>query len=424
MKGIYLMYLVVPLLVLICWQQSSALTPKEQLTQLKQEVKKKREALAQNRVREESTSKRIQVCQRQAHEQNKRVIDTEKKISILKSGIQLKQRDLAVEKSAQQNRKQMWQSRLSSFYRVTMAETDVLQDCNPKKSNIYKDTVTIVVHAFSKDQAIIAAHDKNIVVIDKEARQLSGEKRQKVADRDSGKRELSRLEREKAEQAERLAVTRKERERLAEEIRAFEAKQKRLESLLASIQNKSRNKAKTEKRPTPPDETGGYRKQVTLPPDFPRFNLPVAGKIIRNYGVYEHPVWHTKTFNNGISIAANPGSPVRVIADGTVAFAGNLKGYGNMIIIEHVQEVFSVYGLCGSLMMKVGAKVGRGDAIASVGIVETDTPSLYFEIRSRGKTVNPAKWIIGYAPLCRIFSSIRRTIQPVSMVSTATAVFG
>ena len=395
MKGIYLMYLVVPLLVLICWQQSSALTPKEQLVQIKQEMKKKREALVQARTREDSTSKRIQVCQLKAKEQGKRIINTEKRISNLHLGIQMKQRDLAVEKSERLNRQQMWQSRLSSFYRTTMAETVPLLDVSGMGSRKYcKDTVPVVSHAFFNDHSVIATHDLKIVVISKEAQQLTGQKQQKVVERETGKRELSRLEREKTEQAERFAATRKERERLAEEIRKFEAKQKRLESLLASLEKKTRSKAKAEKRAAPSDEAGGYRKQVTLPPDFPRFNLPVAGKIIRNYGVYEHPVWHTKTFNNGISIAANPGSPVRVIADGTVAFAGNLKGYGNMIIIEHGQDVFSVYGLCGSLTMKVGAKVRRGDAIASVGIVETDTPSLYFEIRSRGQTVNPTKWII------------------------------
>lgn len=115
MKGIYLMYLVVPLLVLICWQQSSALTPKEQLVQIKQDMKKKREALVQVRSREDNTSKRIQACQRRAQEQSKRITETEKRISNLHLGIRMKQRDLAVEKSARLNRQQMWQSRLSGY---------------------------------------------------------------------------------------------------------------------------------------------------------------------------------------------------------------------------------------------------------------------------------------------------------------------
>lgn len=393
MKGIYLMYLVVPLLVLICWQQSSALTPKEQLVQIKQEMKKKREALVQVRSREDNTSKRIQACQRQAQEQSKRITETEKRISNLHLGIQIKKRDLAVEKSSRMNRQQMWQSRLSSFYRISMAETTPLLNVGMCSIKYCKDTVPVVSHAFFIDHSVITTHDQKIVVIGNETQQLSGQKQQKVVERDTGKRELSRLEREKAEQAERLAATRKERERLAEEIREFEAKQKRLESLLASIQKKSRNKAKAEKRPTPPDETGGYRKQVTLPPDFPRFKLPVEGKIIRNYGVYEHPVWHTKTFNNGITIAAQPGSPVRAIADGTVAFAGNLKGYGNITIIEHRQGVFSVYGQCGILMMKVGAQMGSNKTIATVGTGEGEISALYFEVRYLGRSVNPSKWM-------------------------------
>ena len=408
MKRTSLSYLVVPLMVLICWQQASALSAKEQLVKIKQEMKKKQETLAQTLSRENSTSKKIQVRQRQAREQGKRIAETEKRISTLQTGIGMKQKDLATEKSARQDRQQMWQSRLSGYYRATMAGTAPLLDTTPGSDSHHNDAVPVLIHAVSGDKATIAVHDRKIGLIGQETHQLVGQKQQQLAERESGKRALSQLERDKAENALRLAATRKEREKLVEEIRAFEAKQKRLASLLASLQKKSRKKIQTEKRLSSskgpkdpkdpkepkesknPKEPGEYRKQAPPSPNFPRYNMPVTGKIIRSYGVHENPDWHTKTFSNGVTIAAPAGSPVRAIADGTVAYVGNLKGYGNVMIIDHGSQVFGVYGQCGTMMVKEGAKVKRAESIASVGSGEGEESALYFEVRRQGKSVNPA----------------------------------
>lgn len=390
MKGIYLIYLVVPLLVLICWHQSSALTPKEQLTQLKQEMKKKREALALTRAKGENASKRINTCQRQAQEKTNRIREKEMKISLLDSGIKTKRKELTSEQVARENRHQVWQSRLSSYYRISMAETPLLSgiivDIPVFRQN---DFVPLMRKSVTTDHVIIAAHEQKIGTIRQETGKLEVQKNSHVKEWNISKQELSAIEKEKATQQEQLAATRKEQEKLAAEIKEFEDRQKRLESLLASVQKKIRSKNKAERKSTPSQNSDLNRKQVLLPPDFPHFNLPVAGKIIRGYGVYEHPVWHTKTFRNGITIAAPAGSQVRAIASGTVAYSGNLKGYGNMMIIDHGKNVFSVYGHCWSLLKKVGTNVSINEAIATVGVVDELTSILYFEVRYKGKSVNP-----------------------------------
>ena len=82
------------------------------------------------------------------------------------------------------------------------------------------------------------------------------------------------------------------------------------------------------------------------------------------------------------------------MADGAVVYSGNLRGYGNLIILEHGDGYLSVYAYNNSLFKTNGSKVKAGDIIARVGPGENgNEPGLYFEIRSKGKPVNPRPWL-------------------------------
>src|SRR5258708_9303779 len=71
---------------------------------------------------------------------------------------------------------------------------------------------------------------------------------------------------------------------------------------------------------------------------------PVAGKVIEPFGRQRNAKFATVTTNNGVKIAAAPGSPVHAVFGGTVLFSQWFKGYGNLIIVDRVNRVFSLYG--------------------------------------------------------------------------------
>lgn len=92
----------------------------------------------------------------------------------------------------------------------------------------------------------------------------------------------------------------------------------------------------------------------------------------------------------GILIRANAGAPVKAVAGGTVVFADWMRGFGNLIIVDHGNQYMSVYGYNQSLSRRVGDKVNSGQTIARAGSTGGQVePALYFEIRRNSKPVDP-----------------------------------
>jgi murein hydrolase activator len=121
---------------------------------------------------------------------------------------------------------------------------------------------------------------------------------------------------------------------------------------------------------------------------------PVQGKIIEHFGKQRNSKFSTVTFNNGLKIAAAPGAEVRSVFAGTVLFSQWFKGYGNLVILDHGNRVFSLYGNLKSPAVAVGDRVNAGQAIAGVGeSEEAHSGYLYFEIRQDNKPEDPQKWL-------------------------------
>ncbi len=117
---------------------------------------------------------------------------------------------------------------------------------------------------------------------------------------------------------------------------------------------------------------------------------PVEGKVRRLFG-RRKPRSDLKW--QGVRIDAPSGRHVRAVSHGRVAFADWLRGFGNLIIIDHGNGYLSLYGHNESLYKSAGEWIETGDVISSVGSSGGQAKSgLYFEIRKRGKPQNPTRW--------------------------------
>jgi septal ring factor EnvC (AmiA/AmiB activator) len=112
---------------------------------------------------------------------------------------------------------------------------------------------------------------------------------------------------------------------------------------------------------------------------------PVHGKVISLF---------KERGQNGIEIQAPDGAEVRAVLPGKVLYADWFKGFGNMIIIDHGDQTYTVSAYCSQLLKKAGETVSKGEPIALVGSAGSlKGPCLYFEIRHRGKPQDPVNWI-------------------------------
>jgi len=116
-----------------------------------------------------------------------------------------------------------------------------------------------------------------------------------------------------------------------------------------------------------------------------RLTPPVHGKVISLF---------KERGQNGIEIQAAMGTEIRAVLPGKVLYADWFKGFGNIVIIDHGDHVFTVSGYCSQLLKKAGEEVAQGEAIGLVGSAGSlKGPSVYFEIRHQGKPQNPMDWI-------------------------------
>ena len=119
--------------------------------------------------------------------------------------------------------------------------------------------------------------------------------------------------------------------------------------------------------------------------------LPVAGELMNRFGA---PREGGGVSWKGLFIRAAEGAAVKAIAAGQVVFAEWLRGFGNLIIVDHGEGYMSLYSNNESLYKQVGERVQPGDAIAAVGNSGGQPdPGLYFEMRHQSRPVNPLLWV-------------------------------
>lgn len=117
------------------------------------------------------------------------------------------------------------------------------------------------------------------------------------------------------------------------------------------------------------------------------WSWPVRGKVLRRFNP-------ARVGANGIRIAGKPGQTVNAAEGGTVAYKGNgLSGYGNVVIIKHHNGLLSAYGFLSKTYVKEGQKIKKRQKIGTVGYASNKQHMLHFEVRRKGKPVNPLSYI-------------------------------
>lgn len=119
------------------------------------------------------------------------------------------------------------------------------------------------------------------------------------------------------------------------------------------------------------------------------WSWPAKGTLIGKYNA-------KNTGKKGVDIAGKTGDPVRAAAAGKVVYSGSgLSGYGRLIIIKHNKEFLSAYAHNRKLIAREGQWVKKGEIIARMGRSGTDRTQLHFEIRKKGRPVNPLRYLPG-----------------------------
>ncbi|MDR0652798.1 MAG: peptidoglycan DD-metalloendopeptidase family protein [Synergistaceae bacterium] len=211
------------------------------------------------------------------------------------------------------------------------------------------------------------------------------------AELEKQRKELERRNEEMKKQKAAIQKTTNERNKMLQQARKdkamFQAEQDELLKASRELKSKVNDLLAQKKRNAGNGNTPLYYKGG-------KFAWPLRGKITSPYGTRTHPVFKTKATHTGIDIDGENGDPVRAAADGEVLYTGWLRGYGQVVIIDHGGDITSVYAHLSGIDTADNAKVKTGDKIGRVGSTGVATGShLHFEVRVNGNTQDPMKYL-------------------------------
>jgi len=299
----------------------------------------------------------------------------------LQSQTEAQDRDLRAQIAALapriQRQKQFLRKRLVALYRVGgLSYVKLLMSIDDTRDPV--QAVSMLSYLVSRDSRAVARFEN-------ERKQLN----ERVAELAEQEKKLAEMRRVVEERQREVARAKFQKERLVESLRS-EGSQS--EQKLAQLEEKARRLERLLDLLT--KQSSGAVAATDIRGVQGALSWPVQGKVIEHFGKQRNAKFSTFTMNNGLKIAAAPGADVRAIFPGTVLYTQWFKGYGNLIILDHGNRVFSLYGNLKSPSVSVGDRIGAGQTIAGVGESE-DAKSgyLYFEIRQDNKPEDPQKWL-------------------------------
>jgi murein DD-endopeptidase MepM/ murein hydrolase activator NlpD len=235
----------------------------------------------------------------------------------------------------------------------------------------------------------IARQDQRIIgELAESARQLKSAKaelenqkstlQQQRAELEARKKSLKSAERQRESMLDTLAERKEAHTRAMRELQEVE---KELQGKIRELLAKKRQLAAS-------------RKTKVLTYGGGKLQWPVKGKVTSPFGMRVHPTFKTKTMHTGIDIDARQGDVVRAAASGEVLYAGWLRGYGQIIIIDHGSDLTTVYAHLSRIGVQEGQAVKTGQQIGNVGQTGVATGShLHFEVRVNGEARDPMRYL-------------------------------
>jgi septal ring factor EnvC (AmiA/AmiB activator) len=199
---------------------------------------------------------------------------------------------------------------------------------------------------------------------------------------DQETRRLTSLRSERAQSVQKIQNQREAYEAAALEL---EKTARAIQRLLADLEQKRKDPSRSFRPPYAGDFSRGQG----------RLNWPVQGRVVGRFGPETHPRWGTVTMNNGIDIEAPIGSAVRAVANGRVEYVSEDFGtYGVMLILNHGDGYYTLYGHLLGVGVVVGQEVQSGQVIAESGDTGSlKGPVLHFEVRRGGQSLDPQDWL-------------------------------
>jgi septal ring factor EnvC (AmiA/AmiB activator) len=312
----------------------------------------------------------------------KRIVASEKELRILEDEVSTVLAESEAVKEAVQARETHAGKRMVSLYKLgslgrmhVLASADSLTDFLGRRKALER--------ILENDRVILEDYGRRTAELAELSAQLARQKQQRAAMEEAHRLQLREMKTQRRRRKELLAEIRDQKALREATLASLRKRAVELDRKIQSFRVES-----PEKEGAPGEAKGAFSRLKGL------LNMPVKGKIMKFFGPYRNKEYGVMNFQSGIDIKADRGEPIHSVYGGRVIFSNWFKGYGNMVIIDHEDHYYTLYAHAEELFKQKGDRVHTDEVIGTVGDSGAiGGPSLHFEVRHRGKPVDPMTWL-------------------------------
>ncbi|OHE57050.1 MAG: hypothetical protein A2027_02950 [Thermodesulfovibrio sp. RBG_19FT_COMBO_41_18] len=353
-----------------------AATPQEEYKRIQREIDshkgkledvKKRESSVLNDI--EKTNRHLNIVEAELRKYRKKLMNTESNISEVEA-------DISLNKSSIERRREWIKRKLRAVQKYGRTTDIVMLFLSADDISQLMRSGKSLQYIAAYEHRVLNTYKENLEGLQDKNRQLMMLKTELIKNKEKIRAEEASLAEKKKEKEILLASVKKEESSYTKMLKELKDASKRLLEVIRE----------TEKADTFSAE-GLSKLKGKLP-------WPVEGKVAIPYGTQKDPQFNTPIFRSGAYIRAGADTLAKAVYNGKVVFAEWFKGYGQLVIINHGDGYHTLYGSLSEIFTKVGDIIKVKQIVGRVGNSGIlNAPGLYFELRYKGKPLDPLQWL-------------------------------
>ena len=353
-----------------------AATPQEEYKRIQREIDshkgkledvKKRESSVLNDI--EKTNRHLNIVEAELRKYRKKLMNTESNISEVEA-------DISLNKSSIERRREWIKRKLRAVQKYGRTTDIVMLFLSADDISQLMRSGKSLQYIAAYEHRVLNTYKENLEGLQDKNRQLMMLKTELIKNKEKIRAKEASLAEKKKEKEILLASVKKEESSYTKMLKELKDASKRLLEVIRE----------TEKADTFSAE-GLSKLKGKLP-------WPVEGKVAIPYGTQKDPQFNTPIFRSGAYIRAGADTLAKAVYNGKVVFAEWFKGYGQLVIINHGDGYHTLYGSLSEIFTKVGDIIKVKQIVGRVGNSGIlNAPGLYFELRYKGKPLDPLQWL-------------------------------
>ncbi len=356
----------------------NAANPKRKLTEIQKQLTEKKQRVREARKKEKSILSRIENINKNIKRKQKELQYYDKRISQAMLNIAHLSKEIHSLNAKSLKSREYLKKRLRTLYKQQEGGNALILLSARDYQDLIRKSRYISLIAYH-DSRVMKTYGKKIDEINFKKTKMESLYKKLERNKTGALKKKKELQAERIKKDKLLAMIKSKRSTYEKTIKELEVSSKKLREMIKRLAKKN----------IPASVSGkGFRAMRG------HLSWPVNGRVLIPFGKYRDPKFNIPVFKNGVEIRAKPGDRPKAVSGGRVVYADWFRGYGLLLIINHGSGYHSLYGNLSEIFHRTGDIIRKGEAVGTIGKSRLlNVPSLYFEIRYKGKPVNPLLWL-------------------------------